>query len=160
MRIFAGALVVASIAWPIVLGTAVAARVHDSASRVAYVTYVACSNICHQLPERSFRTAGVTWPVCARCSGLYLSAPIGAVLAWRRRRRGPRSAAKNLWLLAVMSIPTFVTLAIEWSGWGSPSGVMRAAAALPLGAAIAYVLVREVADVTEIDTRRRVDSIG
>jgi len=146
MRVLAGALVIASLAWPIALGAAVASKIDHPVSAFARVTYAACSNLCHQLPERSFRTAGVTWPVCARCSGLYLSAPLGAMIAWPRRRRGAMRAVTNLRWLAVMSIPTLLTLVIEWSGWGSPSGLMRALAAVPLGAAIAYVLVREAAD--------------
>ena len=35
------------------------------------------SRICHQRPERSFAIAGIQMPVCARCSGLYVSGALG-----------------------------------------------------------------------------------
>ena len=44
------------------------------------------SVICHQRPERSFFFDGHQLPVCARCTGLYLSGLAGfaAWLVWRR----------------------------------------------------------------------------
>ncbi len=35
---------------------------------------------CHQLPERSFFVAGYQFPLCARCTGVLLSAPASAVM--------------------------------------------------------------------------------
>ena len=45
-----------------------------------------------------------------------------------------------------MAVPTAVALAIELSGLAAPSNLARAMTALPLGAAIAYVIIREAAD--------------
>jgi hypothetical protein len=116
------------------------------------VLYAAASRICHQRPERSFHTAGVKWPVCGRCSGLYLAAPVGAlaaVAASRRRRRPDRSGKTTprvenrfLYILALASLPTVVTIAGEWFGVMPVTSLARAIAALPLGAAIAYVITR------------------
>ena len=47
---------------------------------LAWAPYVAGSLVCHQRADRSFTTRSVTWPVCGRCAGLYLSAAVGAVL--------------------------------------------------------------------------------
>ncbi len=41
--------------------------------------------VCHQRPERSFHLAGAQLPVCARCTGLYLSAALGILFVWARR---------------------------------------------------------------------------
>jgi uncharacterized membrane protein len=135
------ALLVASIAWPLLLGATVWQRVAAGPTPWTAVVYAAASRVCHQRPERSFSTAGVQWPVCARCSGLYLSAPIGALLAplaLARRRRPVRS----VWLLTVAGFPTALTWGIEVLGMAEPTNAVRMAAALPLGAAVAYVLVR------------------
>jgi uncharacterized membrane protein len=86
----------------------------------------------------------VKWPVCGRCSGLYLAAPIGALVAGvaiRRRTTAPRQMA---WL-ALAAVPTAITLAVEWLNLAPVSNLARALAALPLGAMIAFVLVRTAA---------------
>ncbi|MBN2388344.1 MAG: DUF2085 domain-containing protein [Anaerolineales bacterium] len=44
--------------------------------------------VCHQIPERSFPLGEGTTPLCARCSGMYISAMVGllfqAVIGWKR----------------------------------------------------------------------------
>jgi predicted membrane protein DUF2085 len=147
-------LVVASIIWPLVLAAAVWDRATTGGSIWTQAIYLAASRICHQRPERSFHTAGVKWPVCGRCSGLYLSAPFGAIaamVALRRRRRPSSHPSSNQsagnsdvrWLI-VASLPTVVTFALEW--FGAPMTTLaRALAALPLGAAIAFVICRVAA---------------
>jgi Predicted membrane protein (DUF2085) len=121
----ARAIVLASLLWPVVLGGAVAGRSHGAVPVWTSLVYFTASTLCHQKPARSFQTADVTWPVCARCSGLYLSAPFGAVAG-----------------LASFG------LGLEWMGVAAPSNLVRAASALPLGAAIAFVLVRTAAEGT------------
>ena len=37
---------------------------------------------CHQLPERSFFYKGKQFPVCARCTGVFLGQCIAFVFAW------------------------------------------------------------------------------
>jgi uncharacterized membrane protein len=78
--------------------------------------------------------------VCARCSGLYLAAPFAAFAAFRRRSPG-KSRLQPLQLVALAAIPTALTLFWEWGGLGTPSNMIRFATALPLGAAIAFVLI-------------------
>jgi uncharacterized membrane protein len=147
-------LVAASIVWPLALGAAVWDRVATGGSVWTHALYIVGSRICHQKPERSFYSADVKWPVCGRCSGLYLAAPVGALAAasMRRRRRSAngrvtRGRIRNglVWLLALASLPTAVTVAGEWSGLLPVTTLVRALAALPLGAAIAFVIVRVAA---------------
>jgi uncharacterized membrane protein len=138
-------LVAAAVAWPVLLGTAVWWRADTGTAGWTRVVYLAASRVCHQRPERSFATDGVQWPVCARCSGLYLAAPVGALVAGFSLRRR-RSQARMRWGLVAAAVPTAVTVGLEWAGLAAPSNLVRAAAALPLGALVAYVIVRTAAD--------------
>jgi uncharacterized membrane protein len=137
MRIW---LAVAAVLWPLVLGAALADRVRGDASVWSAAVYLAASRVCHQRPARSFATAGTSWPVCARCSGLYLAAPLGALAAllWRRRD------ARLRLLLVLASLPTVASLVFEWTNLWPGTNVDRFAAALPLGAALAFVIVSTV----------------
>jgi uncharacterized membrane protein len=144
MRTLSLALVVASLVWPVVLGAATWELVQGRTPAWTGVVYAAAARVCHQRPERSFHTGGIKWPVCGRCSGLYLSAPFGAVaaaLALRRRRAVPHQIG---WL-ALAAVPTAATLVVEWLGLAPVNNLARALAALPLGAMIAFVLVRTAA---------------
>jgi uncharacterized membrane protein len=136
-------LLIGALSWPLVLGLAVWARHAGRAPIAAAAVYAAASRVCHQRPDRSFFTAGVQWPVCGRCAGLYLAAPVGALLAFRRRTI--RTVAWNpKAIVGLASLPTLVTLLLEWPSIASPTNLVRAAAAVPLGVAIAWVLVRVV----------------
>jgi uncharacterized membrane protein len=138
-------LIVAAVAWPIVAGAAVWQRVAGRDSAWTAGLYLAASRVCHQRPDRSFQTAGVQWPVCSRCAGLYLGAPVGALLAivpglahrWRR--------SESRWWIAAAAMPTAVTLALEWMADVHVTNAARAAAALPLGVAVAAAIVRVAA---------------
>jgi hypothetical protein len=100
--------------------------------------------VCHQRPERSFHLAGAQLPVCARCTGLYLSAAIGILFVWARR---PSPAvpfetwrARLLWA----ALPTAATLVFEWWRPSGASGALRALSAVPLGAAAGALLAETV----------------
>jgi uncharacterized membrane protein len=113
------------------------------------LTYALGSLICHQRPERSFHIFGAQMPVCARCVGLYAGAATGAVVAivagWRRTSlaRSESGRAAGPWRAALIAsaIPTAATWIIEALGAAAPSNVTRAVAALPLGVAVAWVVV-------------------
>lgn len=115
---------------------------------VAGVLYAAGALICHQLPDRSFHLRGIQLPVCARCIGLYGGAAMGSVagavaLGRRRLVRPPRLSPRSMkWVATgVAAMPTLATFALEWGfGWPIANGV-RAIAALPLGFAVAFVVV-------------------
>lgn len=100
--------------------------------------------VCHQRPERSFHLAGAQLPVCARCTGLYLSAALGILFVWARR---PSPAAPfgrwRAWLLWA-AVPTAATLVFEWWRPSGASGALRALAAVPLGAAAGALLAGTV----------------
>jgi len=103
--------------------------------------YALGSLICHQRPDRSFDLFGAQMPVCARCAGIYAGAAIGAVLmivvGWRREPSARR------WRMALLAaaVPTAASWLIEVVGMTAPSNLARSAAALPLGATVAWVII-------------------
>jgi len=131
-------LVAASIIWPVLLTGGWWARAHEGPAWLSAGTYLVAGRVCHQKPDRSFHTAGVQWPVCGRCAGLYLAAPAGAFAALAFWRRKP---VPSLTWLAVAAVPTAATVAAEYLGLAPVSSVARAVAALPLGLALAFFLV-------------------
>ena len=139
---FAWAIAAASVIWLAVLAAA-AASAPDGASWFTDLIFRFGSYICHQRPERSFHWDGHAWPVCARCLGLYTAAPVGAVLAIVVRGQAVfPGGRKNFLLLCIAAIPTFITWMLEHAaGMGITNG-LRFGAALPLGAAVAWLLVR------------------
>jgi uncharacterized membrane protein len=143
-------LVVASVVWPLLLAATVWQRQDGHRPMWTTAVYAAASRICHQRPERSFHTGDAQWPVCARCSGLYLSAPAGALAAVvLRRRRDP--AWSPILIVALAALPTALTLGLEWSALAAVSNRARALAALPLGAAVAFVLAETAAGPPKTD---------
>ena len=145
------ALVVASIVWPLVLVASVWQRATDGPTTWTGIVHAIGSRICHQKSERSFHTAGVQWPVCGRCSGLYLAAPLGALFAAARRRR--HDVSRTRILLAVAALPTVISVVLEWSG--VPMGnLARFLFAVPLGAAGAFAVVRAVSPSLDRSTAR------
>ena len=104
------------------------------------IIFLAGSLVCHQIPERSFYWAGQQLPVCARCTGLYLSGALGligwiaikSVSRWRAIPIDPRVALR---VLAIAAVPTALSLAAGSLGLWGGSNVTRALLAIPLGAA-------------------------
>ena len=109
------------------------------APRVAAVSHAFGGFICHQRPERSFNSCGRQWPVCGRCSGLYLGAAAGAVLvAFGLRRRLTVSVWRRALLIA--AAPTLLSWMLEASSGLDPGTAARFVMALPLGVVTALWL--------------------
>lgn len=128
----------AAIAWPLALGVALVDRIDGGASLASDVAYLAASRVCHQRRDRSFEAREIQWPVCARCAGLYLAGPLGVLVAAMPKRRRLRG---SLWVVAAAALPTAATWGAEVMLGLPVSNGMRFVAALPLGAAVALVLV-------------------
>ena len=103
------------------------------------------SLICHQRPERSFFLDGHQFPVCARCTGLYLSAAAGLLVwvamktasRWRPRLVEPRLAIRAI---VIAAIPTVVSVATGVIGVWDGSNLTRAILAVPLGASAGAIV--------------------
>ena len=143
-RPLAAALCAASLIWAAALPAAPGLRGRDGGlALAAALPYAAGAFICHQRADRSFTSRGIPWPVCARCSGAYLAAA-AAVLAMllgpRSRRRGPGGARAWRTAIALAAVPTAVSWALERAGWWQPGDLVRAALAVPPGAAVGALL--------------------
>jgi uncharacterized membrane protein len=112
-------------------------------ARAAVAVYAAGGVVCHQRPDRSFHIHGRQVAVCARCTGLYVSALAGGLLALTLAT-SISSARARVWLLAA-ALPTLTTVGVELAGWASPSNTTRMLSALPLGAVAAWLVVTTVA---------------
>jgi uncharacterized membrane protein len=112
--------------------------------------YAAGRRVCHQRPERCFHVHGRPMPVCARCTGLYASAAVGAPVAlWLASTLSRRRARR---IAVAAALPTLITWGLEMAGLAHPSNAVRALAALPLGFAAAWLVMATLA-VTEPDDR-------
>jgi uncharacterized membrane protein len=140
--VVAALFVAASLIWPVALFGAARSR-HDGESMFSSAIYLLSSRICHQKDARSFHLGATPLPVCARCTGLYLGAPVGVVVAFalrRRRRWAPeRSAMRRAFVIA--AIPTGFTVVSEWSGLAPITNLLRAFTAWPLGATIGFLVL-------------------
>ena len=128
------------VAWPVAMGASVVEREQNHAVWTSAV-YLLASAICHQRPERSFWTSGVRWPVCARCSGLYIAAPLGALFALAGGRVATDRTRTRV-VVVLLGLPTLITFLIEAAGIAHVPNLARAVAAVPLGAAIGWLLIR------------------
>jgi len=148
-----GAFSSLALLWPaaMVSATRIAALPHRSAA--AYLTsaavYASGSLLCHQRPERSFHLWGAQFPVCARCTGIYAGAALGAIASFVRLKPDTStnfvalgfSRASRRALFAA-SLPTVLTLVYEWTTGVTPSNGIRALSGLILGAAAAMIVMR------------------
>jgi uncharacterized membrane protein len=152
-RFLPAALTLAAIVWCVTLIAAPYALISDNPRLVssAAAVYSAAGLICHQRAARSFHLAGVQLPVCGRCAGLYFSGALGSMLGWAASRR-PRTGAWSRSLLLLAAVPTAMSVILEFSGLAHPSNFVRAACAVPLGAAAGWIFVQSLlADATTAD---------
>jgi uncharacterized membrane protein len=102
--------------------------------------------ICHQLPERSFFLSGIQLPVCARCTGLYLSGAAGflgwlivkSAVRWRSIAVPPPRTA--IWSVIGAGVPTAISYVSGVAGVWDGSNLTRAVLAVPLGLAAGAVV--------------------
>lgn len=114
-----------------------------SCPRIASVLYLSFSTICHQIPDRSFFILGYSFPVCERCSGIYLGLLLGSLVEARFVHRS--STARRVWVLAAC-IPMLADFSLSFSGLWIGTGPVRFATGLWFGWLISALLVRGVAE--------------
>ena len=117
---------------------------HHAVFVAAALVFVGGGVICHQQPSRSFHVWGTQVPVCARCTGLYASVPLGVLFALafgRRRDVEDGSTHRRVRVLVMLAVaPTVLTVAGELLGVTQPANLVRAAAAMPLGVTLGWLV--------------------
>jgi uncharacterized membrane protein len=149
-------LTIAAVLWVAVLVSAPRVLHSSTYGWTSAAVYASCGRICHQRPERSFHAAGSQLPVCARCFGLYASGALGAVLAWLWFAPLRSGAARLILLLA--ALPTAVTWTGEIAGLFETTNMLRALAAVPLGAAAGWLFVQMLRYDADLDAGKIHDS--
>jgi uncharacterized membrane protein len=138
------AFIVASAGWAAVLAVSTYAGTHHPSTVVSLsvaAVYAIGSAVCHQLPARSFHLWGAQLPVCARCTGIYVGAALASLLSPSYEVSAFRRTLTARLALCIAALPTLATLAYEWTTGAAPSNTIRALAGLPLGAAVAAVVL-------------------
>ena len=148
------AFIAAALTWAVAMPFATLTAARPDASPAMYVVAVAVygagSIICHQLPGRTFHVGSAQMPVCARCTGIYFGAAATTLAMARLKPRatcdhvGHRfsgAAAAPRLVLLLACVPSALTLACEWTIGDVPSNATRFAAGLPIGAAVAWLVV-------------------
>ena len=159
-------LIASSIFWSLLLPLAPFAASRPAPAiawyTLAFLVYGVGSVVCHQLPERSFFLWSAQWPVCARCTGIYVGAAVAALVATVRQKTAVQLKADTTYrgmntyqginthqgitsrrarlILAAAAAPTVATLVYEWTTGDRPSNMIRALTGAPLGAAILFIV--------------------
>src|SRR5688572_14997247 len=113
-------LITSSIFWSLLLPLAPFAASRPAPAiawyMLAFLVYGVGSVVCHQLPERSFFLWSAQWPVCARCTGIYVGAAVAALVATVRLPPGkPDTTYQGITsrrarlILAAAAAPTVAT---------------------------------------------------
>ena len=83
----------------------------------------ACHPLCHQIVGRSFQVSGYVFPLCARCTGMWIGITLGCAMAMVYR------PANRNWVGAVVAVIGFAASALDWvreGSGGTPSEWARA----------------------------------
>ncbi len=107
--------------------------------------YGAFALLCHQMDERSFHLAGFKLAVCARCSGLYAGALLGALVYPLTRPLVRRDLPARGWLIAA-AVPTSVDFALGFFRVWENTHASRFLTASLLGAVVAFYFVPGAVD--------------
>jgi hypothetical protein len=78
--------------------------------------------------------------VCGRCTGFYLAAAAGVLLALAGASAARRGGRHRAWLL-LAAAPSLAAVVLEWFGPWAVSNAWRAVAAAPVGLVVGALLV-------------------
>lgn len=106
------------------------------------------SAVCHQLPDHSFHLNGQQFPLCARCTGTYLSAFI-ALLYFMTRGKRAAIPRKDLlvvfilfslfWVIDGINSFSFEVLHQQW--FYAPSNLLRFLSGITMGMTFALTIM-------------------
>lgn len=105
--------------------------------------------LCHQLTERSFVFGGVQFPVCARCTGIYIGfvfTIIALVWAYRHDQR----AGKLAWPFVATAIFAVIAMGFDglssYMGFRETTNLLRLITGTLFGASLGAVVYMMLAD--------------
>lgn len=88
---------------------------------------------CHQLPERSFFFRGKQFPVCARCTGVYLGQAVALLsVKWLR---------PPLWVVPLFCGIMLADWGVQALKWRESTNIRRLITGLLCGYGLAYGVV-------------------
>lgn len=111
----------------------------------ALLIYGIGSVVCHQRPERSLSWGTAPWPVCARCTGIYLAFATVAAVGLLARGRALSPGRARAWVSAA-ALPAIGSLGFEWATGVTPSNATRAATGLLLGGVLGWLVMAFLAE--------------
>ncbi|MFZ3071444.1 MAG: DUF2085 domain-containing protein, partial [Anaerolineaceae bacterium] len=104
-------------------------------------------SVCHQIPGRSFHLHNHSFPLCARCTGMYLGALLALGFQFLQGRKGKFPPIGTFLLLAVLflgfaldGINSFLHLLPGQTGWYEPQNWLRLVTGMGAGLCIGAVL--------------------
>ena len=93
--------------------------------------YALGSVVCHQIAERSFYWGATQFPLCARCTGLYVGGLVGLIAVAAIGQPFHSSTLRRA--IAITAVPTVVTVTTMVLGWWDPGNIWRCSFDVPLG---------------------------
>ena len=104
--------------------------------------------VCHQIPERSFQFAGISMPLCSRCTGMHLGALFGLLYHFWHFKKGGMPGRKVMLFLgaallffALDGINSFISLTPFIDPLYTPQNWLRLSSGTLLGFSISAILV-------------------
>ena len=115
------------------------------ASRAYYAPasfiYLLFSNVCHQMPDRSFIFAGFPFAVCHRCSGIYLGLMLGTLFKNPFLNHSP--GIRRAWVL-VSIVPLLIDVLLAAAGIWPGSAASRFLTGLLFGTMLSGLLFQGI----------------
>jgi uncharacterized membrane protein len=146
-----GAAVFIMLVWMgMIIGAPIAAE--NGYSFFAFVIYRAFSNLCHQMPERSFHIFGHQFAVCARCTGIYSGLTLGFLIYPLFHSLRYAESPARIWLL-LAPVPTGIDFMLGYSGVWENTHLSRLLTGAVLGIGCAFFIVPGLVDIAQTNWR-------
>jgi len=120
---------------------------------VAAVIYRAYSNVCHQIPERSFKIFGNALAVCARCTGIYAGLTAGFLIYPLFRSLKSSESFPRVFLL-LAPVPTGIDFLLTFFGIWENTHLSRLVTGAILGIVCAFFIVPGLVDLAQIEWKK------
>ncbi len=98
--------------------------------------YTLCSHICHQKPDRSLYIAGVQFPLCARCTGIYASMIFALIVIPVEEKIRYRTLYSALTMAVLVNCITFIP--------GYDSATVRFIVGSALGTVLGFIIKKAI----------------